>query len=172
MALTHIEYGSLASSEVMNDNFEYLDNRVTTVANSLTSTASSINSNIASLNSSFSETTEELSSDLSDLELEVDVFRSDFDTQNEAPKYSNATSIALPYTAVSSGYVYVKVQSVNGVLSVFINENPVLYGQCSGIQIVQGGLFRVSAGDEVTITGNCQEANFYPFKYNNRTGLA
>ena len=35
MPLTHIEYGSLASSETMNDNFEYLDDRVTTVANNL-----------------------------------------------------------------------------------------------------------------------------------------
>ena len=93
MSLTHIEYGSLASSSVMNNNFEYLDNRVTTVANNLTSTASSINSNIASLNSSFSETVQEISSDLSDVELYHNALRADFDTQNEAPDYSNPSTI-------------------------------------------------------------------------------
>ena len=32
MALTEIEYGSLASSEIMNNNFQYLDNRISSVS--------------------------------------------------------------------------------------------------------------------------------------------
>ena len=50
MALTTIEYGALASSQVMNNNFEYLDNRITSVSNTVTSNNSSILSNIASIN--------------------------------------------------------------------------------------------------------------------------
>ena len=52
MALTTIEYGALASSEVMNNNFEYLDNRITSVNNTVTSNNSSILSNLASINTS------------------------------------------------------------------------------------------------------------------------
>ena len=54
MSLTEIEYGSLASSETMNNNFEYLDNKITDVSESLISTAATINSNIATINSTVS----------------------------------------------------------------------------------------------------------------------
>lgn len=172
MALTHIEYGSLASSSVINNNFEYLDNRITTVANNLTSTASSISSNIASMNSSFSETTQEISSDLSDFKLYHNALRADFDTQNEAPDYSNAETITFPYTAAAHGYVYAKIQTVNGIMSVFINNNPVMYGQYGNILSTHGSMYRVGTGDKITITGTCQEACFYPIKKSNRSNGA
>ncbi len=49
MALINIEYGSLASSSVMNNNFEYLDNRISTLSESLTAATSSISSVSASI---------------------------------------------------------------------------------------------------------------------------
>ena len=52
MALQEIEYGSLASSEVVNDNFEYLDGRITTVGSSITT----LQSNIQSLNTTLNNT--------------------------------------------------------------------------------------------------------------------
>ena len=50
MALTKIEYGALASSSVMNNNFEYLDNRISSLSENLSSSNSGIYSNIASIN--------------------------------------------------------------------------------------------------------------------------
>ena len=52
MPLTNIEYGSLASSSEMNANFQYLDNRISTVVQNNSETTATINSNIASINSS------------------------------------------------------------------------------------------------------------------------
>lgn len=54
MALTRIEYGSLASSETMNNNFEYLDNKIAEASERITSTSASIYSNIASVNTQLS----------------------------------------------------------------------------------------------------------------------
>ena len=54
MALTEIEYGSLASSEVMNNNFGYLDNKISDVSETLSSNVATINSNIATTNASIS----------------------------------------------------------------------------------------------------------------------
>ena len=54
MALTEIEYGSLASSEVMNNNFEYLDNKISDVSENLASNVATINANIATANTSIS----------------------------------------------------------------------------------------------------------------------
>lgn len=56
MALTKIEYGALASSSVMNNNFEYLDDRITSVAQTMSSANSGIYSNIASINALISRT--------------------------------------------------------------------------------------------------------------------
>lgn len=52
MALTEIEYGSLASSSIMNNNFEYLDNKIAAVSEDLQARDASINSNIVTINNS------------------------------------------------------------------------------------------------------------------------
>ena len=93
MPLTHIEYGSLASSDVMNDNFEYLDNRATTIANNLSQTASGINSNIASMNSTFTQKNEELQEDISDLSSDLADLRNDFESKDITPDYANAITV-------------------------------------------------------------------------------
>ena len=93
MPLTTIEYGSLASSEVMNDNFEYLDNRITTVAGNLTSTASSINSTIASMNSTFTSQNESLVSDIEDLEDSLGDLRDEFEAYDITPDYAHAVTV-------------------------------------------------------------------------------
>ena len=93
MPLKHIEYGSLASSEILNDNFEYLDDRITSVAGNLTSTASAINSNIASINSTFTQQNENLISNIGVLENNLETLRNDFDTYNITPNYSAAVTV-------------------------------------------------------------------------------
>lgn len=60
MALTTIEYGALASSEVMNNNFEYLDNRISSVSETFNSNNAGIYSNIASINTLIIQTSNKL----------------------------------------------------------------------------------------------------------------
>jgi hypothetical protein len=100
MPLTHIEYGSLASSDVMNDNFEYLDNRATTIANNLSQTASGINSTIASMNSTFTQKNEELQEDISDLSSDLADLRNDFESKDITPDYAKAVTV---YNSSGSG---------------------------------------------------------------------
>ena len=52
MSLTEIEYGSLASSRVLNDNFNYLLSQINTVSGNLTAQSASVASQIATLNTS------------------------------------------------------------------------------------------------------------------------
>ena len=56
MALTKIEYGALASSQIMNNNFDYLDDRITTVSQNMSSANAGIYSNIASINALITQT--------------------------------------------------------------------------------------------------------------------
>ena len=102
MPLIHIEYGSLASSEVMNDNFEYLDDRITSTANNLTTASAGIYSNISSINNSILEMNQELGEDISDLESDLDSLRSDFSALDLAPDYGKAVTV---YNSSGSGLI-------------------------------------------------------------------
>jgi len=93
MALERIEYGALASSELMNDNFEYLDDRISSVADNLSSESSSIYSSIASMNSTLTQADETLASGISDLETDLSTLRNEFDSVDLTPKYTNAVTV-------------------------------------------------------------------------------
>ena len=166
MPLTEIEYGSLASSELLNNNFEYLDNRATTIANNLTSTSSSLYSGIASLNSTFSQKNEEIESDIDNLESDLSDLRDDFDGQNNAPDYSRGVGITMPYTVTADGYVYAGVDGTDAIKYIYVNQK-IVHGHCGysgGYSVYSGSLFRVSAGDVVTVSRTQGSYYFYPMK--------
>lgn len=71
MALTEIEYGALASSDVMNNNFRYLENQISNLSETVVSNYAGVNSNIASINNSMGIMQENLSSDIEKLGDEV-----------------------------------------------------------------------------------------------------
>ena len=166
MPLTHIEYGSLASSETMNDNFEYLDDRVTTVANSLVSTSTNIYSSLSGLNASLSSQISDLASDVDGLGDDLDALRGDFTSQNNAPNYSRGVGITLPYSVTKDGYVYAGVNGMDYMSYVYVNQK-VVHGHCGysgGYSVYSGSVFRVSAGDVVTANRTSGSYYFYPMK--------
>ena len=55
MSLTEIEYGSLASSSVLNGNFQFLQDKITELSALITSQTSSFSSTVATLNNSITE---------------------------------------------------------------------------------------------------------------------
>ena len=54
MGLIEIEYGSLASSKVMNDNFNYLESEIALLADDITTSTAGFSSKVATLNESVS----------------------------------------------------------------------------------------------------------------------
>ena len=166
MSLTHIEYGSLASSSVMNDNFDYLDNRITTVANNLISNSSGIYSSLSGLNSSISEQTADLASDIENLAEEISDIKSIIESHNTAPDYNRGIAITMPYTAEADGYVYAGADSENTARYVFVNEKPVHChrGFYYAYTLYSASVFRVSAGDVVSVNKESGLYYFYPMK--------
>lgn len=63
MALQEIEYGSIASSQILNDNFDYLDDQITDLATSI----GTVQSNMASINSTLNSSINSVSSDVTAL---------------------------------------------------------------------------------------------------------
>ena len=175
MALIEIEYGSLASSSTINNNFSHLENRL----NSYNENIVSIQNNISSLNStlshSISNTKSELNSVIDELKSQTDEKFLSLEESTSltvlgnslAPDYSKAVGISLPYTVTSDGYVYARIYTGDSVLGVFVNEQPVFErssSQYGGITAQGGFIFRVSVGDNITTNGSLQLAKFYPLK--------
>ena len=103
MALTEIQYGSLASSETMNNNFNYLDDRISTVASTITSAAASLNSNIATINSSILTLSGALTENTENLQSSIDNLGSVISSSGlYIEQYINGTSWYREYFSDSS----------------------------------------------------------------------
>ena len=166
MALTEIEYGSLASSDVMNNNFEYLDNKIAEVVQKSDSNTSAIYSNIATLNGTFSAQTEQIINEISELKIYAEKIREDLDSKDDAPDYSKGIGISLPYSVTQDGYIYAGVNGIDSFRYVYVNSKPV-HGHCGysgGKSVYSGSIFRVSAGDYITCNLTMGNYYFYPKK--------
>ena len=75
MALIDIEYGSLASSETMNKNFTYLDDKIAETSESIMTSISSILSNIATINSRLNDITESMDGSMDVLTSSLDDYK-------------------------------------------------------------------------------------------------
>ena len=75
MALENIEYGSIASSETMNKNFSYLDNKIAETHESIMTSISSILSNIATINSRLSDLSEGIDNTSENLENKLEDYK-------------------------------------------------------------------------------------------------
>lgn len=111
MSLTNIEYGSLASSEVLNNNFLYLDNRITESINNINTSIASMLSNIATMNTSFNGLSDSVTDSIQSLSTNFSTSKAALRTMiNDSvmlPNWSGLTSINLSprYTATSNGYI-------------------------------------------------------------------
>ena len=146
MTLTEIEYGSIASSSVMNNNFNHLNSRITQINESITTSISSIVSNIATINSAL----EDLASDLDDAETElnskIEVYRAKTKLlvakASVLPNWAACTEVTLPldgaYTVQSNGYLIV-VPDAESTGNITINEKSISCPQTAVILPVAKG---------------------------------
>jgi len=66
MTLTKIEYGSIASSEIVNNNFQHLDDKISSVSQSLSANTTALSGTISSLSATVASNKEEISSKLAE----------------------------------------------------------------------------------------------------------
>ena len=77
MALTNIEYGSMASSEVVNNNFQYLDDKISSVSQSLSANTATITSSISSLSAIVASNKAEAEESISEIKNNITSIESD-----------------------------------------------------------------------------------------------
>lgn len=93
MALINIEYGSLASSKTLNDNFQYLDDRISSESDNHITDIASINSNIVSINNSISNFNEQTNDNIENINTKLEEISTSFEENGlYITLYKNDTS--------------------------------------------------------------------------------
>ncbi|MCQ2754407.1 MAG: hypothetical protein MJ231_05085 [bacterium] len=111
MALINIEYGALASSETMNRNFSYLDDKISEKAESVSTRISSISSQIATINSRIDDISDDLQDTVTDISSVINQVKTDTTTGINAitmlPNWAGLISISKPnqYVVPANGYL-------------------------------------------------------------------
>lgn len=171
MALTRIQYGGDVASGVLNDNFEYLDDRITDVGSSI----STVQSNLASVSSTLNgrinnldfATPQDLEDAVTELEASIGTVDDKVDSINYAPDYSKAVGISIPYTVLEDGWISIYMRGAWGGFATYVNSQMIAYVEgATDNRFTNGNVntFMVSAGDTITTTGNVAGAWFYPMK--------
>ena len=147
MSLTEIEYGSLASSEIMNNNFEFLDNKISSVSESIVTNIASVNSNIASINSSIASLSDDINNSLDDLD----------------------SSLENTHQIFSESGIYITTY-ING--SSWYREYFSDAAKTQRVWLEQGGVITISGDYNYTVTflKNFSNTNYCIFKNMGRSG--
>ena len=171
MALINIEYGSIASSATVNNNFSYLDEKIDDSNTQINASISSILSNIATINSRLTEISEDLTSSVSTIESTL----SDYKTKTKllvknsgmVPNWSSCRSISLSsgstYTAASNGYVLILPDASSsgnitiGSKTISFKAYSNSYDNASELTV-----FPVKSGDSISTTVSCSAAYYVP----------
>ena len=172
MALENIEYGSLASSETMNKNFMYLDDKIANTAESIMTSISSILSNIATINNRLNDISENMTDSVSNLTSKLDEYKSKTKILvNKAclvPDWLNCTEIVLSadknHIISSNGYVLMLPKnSYENTLSV---NNSIIDFRIKGSYYSYGNVMFIPVfeGDELSTKVDIEKLYFLPSK--------
>ena len=115
MALTNIEYGSLASSATMNANFSYLDDKISDTSSSIMTSISSLVSNIATINTRLNTLSDDIDDAIDELNTKVEGYKNKLKLLAGysciVPDWSTLSSVTITantaYVPSSNGYLLI-----------------------------------------------------------------
>ncbi len=171
MTLITIQAGSEASSTTLNNNFEYLDERITDEVSEISTTLTGKISTLeTSITSQYETLSSNLSSQIESIEDSLDETTQSLNSvlSNIAPNYASATTISSGWTATKYGWLscechssanYVGYVNVNGVM---VARDYQISGDSRAGTHYSLSMAFVSKGDVVTFSNST--VKFYPCK--------
>ena len=171
MALINIEYGSIASSATINNNFTYLDEKIDDSNTQINANISSILSNIATINSRLTEISENLTSSVSSIENTLSEYKTKtkllVKNSGMVPNWSSCRSISLSsgstYTATSNGYILILPNSSSSG-NITVGNKTISLKTCSDSYDNASELIvlPVKSSDSISTTVSCSAAYYIP----------
>ena len=173
MALINIEYGSLASSETMNQNFIYLDYKIAESSDSIMTSISSILSNIATINTRLNEITENMGDSINSLNTVLEDYKSKtkllVNKASMVPNWEYCTLLEFTtgtqYTVPSNGYLLLLPSATTRGNLIINNKSIVFKNRGSSYDnSAQLSLIPVFNGDIVSSDAIFSNVYFLPSK--------
>ena len=170
MALIDIEYGSLASSETMNKNFMYLDDKIAETSDSIMTSISSILSNIATINARLNDMSENVDDSVDTLNSTIEDYKTKVkllvNKASMIPDWTNASSISgTSFKATKNGYVLI-LSVNNSAGNLVINQKTFVFKSRVNNydNVSQLAAYPISDGDSVSCSASLTSAYFVPAK--------
>lgn len=179
MALTKIEFGSLADPDVVNNNFEYLEEMITDTSAKIYTNNTSLESKISTLSSNLNEKIDDLNDQvLGGVETDISTINKEISNINTkiskiltgiAPNFTAGKAITdnTDFTAPSCGWVYWSGSTGQGPIYLSVNgKNVLTVGAFGSKDTTLCTLpIYVTKGDVVRTTSSAYlGAVFYPCK--------
>ena len=174
MAITKIEFGSIADPEIINNNFEYLDEKVTDTSSKIYTNNADlealINSQVLTLTNNLNDKVEVINSDIKKVEDSVaetkDSLKEIYDWIT--PDYKKGVDAGATFTAPSYGVVMITFNVNNSSAYITVNgTNVARYVDGDGVSgaVNQSFTIPVAKGDVVKRTaGDTKFSRFFPYK--------
>lgn len=169
MTLTNIEYGSLASSEVLNDNFSYLNDKIEDEIATLNTNISSILSNIATINSRIGDLSDEFETDIELLDAKLEDYKtkimSAINGASMAPNWLRASEIndITNYEVSDNGFLLINPSSNSSgnitVNNIVVSAKSVVNSDDYSSELIT---LPVKKDDVVTVSFEFNNAYFVP----------
>lgn len=171
MSLINIEYGSIASSDTMNKNFSYLEDKILELSNSTNTMISTILSNIATINSKLGDISDDIKDDAMSFESKLEEYRNKsrlaINKLSMLPNWSKCFELTdaeqSNYKVPTNGFLLLN-PTVDAKGTLTINDSTVTLKTRSGNYDNASQLYfiPVCAGDIASCTMKLIEAYFLP----------
>lgn len=168
MTLINIKYGSLASSDTMNKNFMYLDEKIAESSESIMTCISSMQSNIATINSRLNDISDGIDDSIETLLTKIEDYKTKVkmlvNKASMVPNWGNSSVLyGESHTINSNGYLLI-LPNINEATDITINGN--LFNFKSWISNFdngnQLGVIPVNKGDIVIYSTSVNKTYFIP----------
>lgn len=179
MAITNIEYGSIATSQVLNDNFKYLDDKISSYSKTASNIEATLTSTLKSqgdtLANSLEEGLEEADKKITNVQANIDKAVETYEkfTTTEiyalfSPDYTKGVDAGSTFKAPSYGVVMITFNVNNSSAYITVNgTNVARYVDGDGVSgaVNQSFTIPVAKGDVVKRSaGDTKFSKFFPYK--------
>lgn len=130
MDLKIIEYGSLASSEIMNNNFSYLEKKIETNSEATDTAVSSLLSNIATINTRLNDLVETFGDAIEAANTKIEDYKNKtklmISENSMVPNWSEAIKLGSleNYQVLNNGYILILLDNLEAA-TISINNNEI-----------------------------------------------
>ena len=174
MAIVDIEAGSKASSQLVNNNFHYLQDLVGQLSLKIDGSESTVDSKIATVKNTLTNQMNDLQTNVNtsidELETKTSNLENNVDNKLNsiflaiAPDLSAGVAVSSGFEAPANGWIIAILNSYDNYIKGYVDNVLVIQGTAAGLEGEAGSstFFLIRKGQKLTFSRSGYNAKFYP----------